>query len=157
MDSRNGKDGTYWSSTSSPQGKFRSHNVIRSTLSTVLSSEVYTPKSVFELSISGNIVEEILLCTNLQGRRASQEWKHVSKEEVMAFIGVLLLTGAEKNWDVDIRKLFPDPLKNPSYKAAFGTSRLENIPCHIRFNDKRTRVARLKQDWLHSASSENCS
>ena len=77
--------------------------MIRSRLSTLLSSEVYTPKSVFELFISDNIVEKILLCTNLQGRHAYQEWKHVSKEEFMAFIGVLFLTGAEKHWDVDIR------------------------------------------------------
>ena len=111
MDSRTGKDGAYWSSTSSPQGRFRSHNVIRPRLSTVLSSEVYTPKSAFELFISDNIVDKILLCTNLQGRRACQKWKHVSKEKFMAFIGVLLLTGAEKNWDLDIPQLFSDPLK----------------------------------------------
>ena len=70
----------------------------------------------------------------------------------MAFIGVLLLAGAEKNWNVDIRQLFSDPLKNPAYKAAFGTSRFENIRCHIKFDDKRTRVARLKQDKLAAFS-----
>ena len=58
------------------------------------------------------------------------------------------MAGAEKNWHVDIRQLFLDPLKNPAYKAAFGTSRFENTRCHIRFDDKRTRVARLKQDKL---------
>ena len=97
MDSCTGKDGTYWNSAPSPQGRFRSHNVIRSRLSTILSSEVYTLKSIFEIFISDNIVEEILLCTNLQGRRASEEWKHVFKEEFMAFIGVLLLAGAKKS------------------------------------------------------------
>ena len=71
MDSRSGKNGTYWSSTTSPQGRLRSHNVIPSRLSTLLSSKVYTPKSAFELFISDNIVEEIFLCTNLQGWRAS--------------------------------------------------------------------------------------
>ena len=66
MDSRSGKDGAYWSLTRSPQGRFRSHNVIRSRLSTVLSSEVYIPESAFELFISDNIVEEILLCTTFK-------------------------------------------------------------------------------------------
>ena len=136
--------------------------MIRSRLSTVLSSEVCTAKSVFELLISDNIVEEILLCKNLQSRRSSQEWKHVSKEEFMAFIGVLLLARAEIDWDVDIRQLFSDPLKNLAYKAAFGTSRFENIRCHIRFDDKQTRVARLEQDKLAAFSFvwelfiENC-
>ena len=70
----------------------------------------------------------------------------------MTFIGVLLLAGAEKNWKVGIRQLFSDLLKNPAYKAAFGTRRFENIRCHIRFDDKRTRVARLKQDKLAAFS-----
>ena len=35
MDSRTGKHGTYWSSTPNPQGRFRSHNLIRSRPSTV--------------------------------------------------------------------------------------------------------------------------
>ena len=65
MDSRTGKDEAYRRSTPSPQGRFISHNVIRSRLSAILSSEVYAPKSAFELFVSENIVEEILLCTNL--------------------------------------------------------------------------------------------
>ena len=80
----------------------------------------------------------------------------------MAFIGVLLSAGAEENWDEDIWKLFSDPLKNPACKAVFGTSRFESICCHIRFDDKRTRVAQLKQDKLAAFSFvwelfiENC-
>ena len=54
------------------------------------------------------------------------------------------------------------PPKNPVYKAGFGTSRFENIRCHIKFDDKRARVARLKQDKLVAFSFvwelfiENC-
>ena len=152
MDSRTGKDGTYWSSTSSPQGRFRSHNVIQSRLSIVLSPEVYTPKSAFELFISANIVQEILLCTNLQGWGVSQEWKHVSKEEFMVFIRVLLLAGAEKKLACRSLAAVLRPPKNSANKVAFGISRFENIRCQIRFDDKQTRAAQLKQDKLTAFS-----
>ena len=64
------KDATFWSSSSAPKGRFRTHNVIRTKVHTVQSSEIYTPKDAFQYFLSDNIIEKILLCTNLQGRRA---------------------------------------------------------------------------------------
>ena len=37
-----------------------------------------------------------MLCTNLQGRRVATKWNAVQKDELLAFIGVLLLAEAEK-------------------------------------------------------------
>ena len=42
-----GRDGTFWNSSSSPEGRYRTHNVIRSRLHTVASSEIYSPKDAF--------------------------------------------------------------------------------------------------------------
>ena len=81
-----------------------------------------------------------MLWTNLQGRRVATKWNAVQKDELLAFIGVLLLAGAEKNWDVDVRQLFLDHKLNPTYKASFGVSRFENIRRNLRFDDKRTRA-----------------
>ena len=66
----------------------------------------------------------------------------------MAFVGILLIAGVEKNWDLNTRQLFLDPKPNPTYKAAFGVNRFENIRRHQRFDDKRTWAERLKQDKL---------
>ena len=66
----------------------------------------------------------------------------------MAFVGIFLFVGVEKNWDLDTRQLFLDPKQNPTYKAAFGVNRFENIRRHLRFDDKRTQARRLKQDKL---------
>ena len=88
------------------------------------------------------------MCTNLQGRRAATQWNATQKEKFLAFVGILLLAGVEKNWDLDTRQLFLDPKQNPTYKAAFGVNRFENIRRHLRFDDKRTRAERLKQDKL---------
>ena len=93
-----------------------------------------------------------MLCTNLQGRLVATKWNAVQKDELLAFIGVLLLAGAEKNWDVDVRQLFLDNKLNPTYKANFGVNRFENIRRNLRFDDKRTRVERLSRiNWLLSA------
>ena len=66
----------------------------------------------------------------------------------MAFVGILLLAGVEKNWDWDTRQLFLDPKQNLTYKVAFGVNRFKNIRRHLRFDNKRTRTERLKQDKL---------
>ena len=66
---RTGKDGTVWSSFSAPQGKIRSHNIINTRLHGVRASDIYTPKDAFQIFFSENIIEEIMLCTNLQRRR----------------------------------------------------------------------------------------
>ena len=102
--------------------------------------------------MSDDIIEEILLCTNSQGRRVATKWNAVQQEELLAFIGVLLLAGVEKNWNLDTRKLFLDQKQNPTYKAAFGINRFENIRRHLQFDDKRTRAERQKQDKLAAFS-----
>ena len=96
-ETRTGKDGTVWSASSRPHGRFRSHNVIRTRLHRVSASEICTPKDAFQAFLSYDIIEEILLCTNLQGRRVATKWKAVQQKELLAFIGVLFLAGVEKN------------------------------------------------------------
>ena len=118
----------------------------------VSSSEIYAPKDALQVFISDNIVEELLLCTNLQGRWITAKWNALKKEELLAFIGVLLLAGVEKNWDLDIGQLFLDQRQDPFYKAAFGINKFENKRRHLRFNDKRTRNERLKHDKLAAIS-----
>ena len=151
-ETRTGKDGTVFSASSRPQGRFRSHNVIRTRLHRVSVSEICTPKDAFQAFLSDDIIEEILLCTNLQGRRVATKRNAVQQEELLAFIGVLLLAGVEKNWDLDTQQLFLDQKHNPTYNAAFGINRLENIRRHLRFDDKQTRAERQKQDKLAAFS-----
>ena len=98
-----GKDGTFWNSSSSPERRYSTHNVIRTRLHTVTSSVIYSPKDAFQVFFSGNIIEEILLCTNLLGRRAATQWNAIQKEEFLALVGILLLAGVEKNWNLDTR------------------------------------------------------
>ena len=102
---------------------------------------------------SENIVEEILLCTNLQGRRVATKWNAVQKDELLTFIGVLLLAGAEKKLGCRRTTTVLRPqVKSHLQKASFGVNRFENIQRNLRLDDKRTRVERLKQDKLAAFS-----
>ena len=66
----------------------RTHNVICTRLHTVASSEIYSPKDAFQVFFSDNVIEEILLCTNLQGQQAATQWNAIQKEEFLAFVGI---------------------------------------------------------------------
>ncbi|XP_057685155.1 piggyBac transposable element-derived protein 4-like [Corythoichthys intestinalis] len=102
--------------------------------------------------ITENIIEEVLKCTNLEGRRAAaakgKVWRNIEKEEFMAFIGLTLLSGGEKNWDVALRELFLDQLQNPMYKAITGLRRYEDIRLFIRFDNRRTMALRLETEYM---------
>lgn len=102
--------------------------------------------------MSDNIIEEVLKCTNLEGRSAAaakgKEWRNIDKEEFMAFIGLTLIAGGEKSWDVALRELFVDPLQNPIYEATMGLRRYEDIRRVLRFDDKRTRALRMETDHM---------
>ena len=48
-------------------------------------------------------------------------------QELVAFVRLTLLAGVEKIWDFSVRKLFPDLLPNPMYKATMAVRRCENV------------------------------
>ena len=111
--------------------------------------------TAWELFITDDIIQEVMKCTNLEGRRVAtargKEWKNVTKDEFMAFIGLTLLAWevrSEKNWDVSVRELFGSPLHNPMYKATMAVGRFEDIRRTLRFDDKRTRAFRLETDHM---------
>ena len=62
-----------------------------------------------------------------------------SKEELLAYFGLVLLAGSEKHWDVSTRDLFVYDFSNPMYKATMSVERFEDIRRFLTFDDKRTR------------------
>ena len=71
-----------------------------------------------------------------------------TKGGILGFCWYFVPFRSRKNWDLDTRQLFLDPKQNPTYKAAFGVKRFENIRRHLRFDYKRTWAKRMKQDKL---------
>ena len=101
-----------------------------------------SPSNALELFLSEEILDEVCKCTNLEGRRVAssrrKQWNNVSKEELLAYFGLALLAGSEKQWDVSTRKLFGNDFSNPMYKATMSVERFEDIRRFLRFDDKRT-------------------
>ncbi|KAK9976650.1 hypothetical protein ABG768_021855 [Culter alburnus] len=124
---RMSKNGFYWSKYPPAHGRTRSYNILRSCPGPAPGSTANSPKDAWDMFISDNIIEEVLKCTNLEGRRAAaakwKEWRSIDKEEFMAFIGLTILAGGDKSRDVALRELFLDPLQNPMFKATMGLRR----------------------------------
>ncbi|XP_061747885.1 piggyBac transposable element-derived protein 4-like [Nerophis ophidion] len=153
ISNRMSRKGSYWSELPPTQGRTQSHNIIRSRSGPAEGLSItVSPKDAWELFITDDIIQEVMKCTNLEGRRVAtarrKEWTNITKDEFMAFIGLTLLAGSEKNWDVSVRELFGSPLHNPMYKATMAVGRFEDIRRTLRFDDKRTRAFRLETDHM---------
>lgn len=95
---------------------------------------------------------KVLTCTNMEGRRLAtdreKEWKNVTKHELMAFIGLTILSGSDKNWDVPVcvflGLLYITHCTGPL--CQFEDLKIFAVSCA--FIEKRTRAYRLKIDHM---------
>lgn len=74
-------------------------------------------------------------------------WKDTNANELYAYIAILLYAGAEKSNLVHAKDLFHKS-NMPFYRAHMSLKRFEQISRFLRFDDSRTRVARLATDKL---------
>ena len=149
---RTGRNGTYWRSDTPPPSRTPRHNIMHEQPGPKRTVIANSPSNALELFLSEEILDEVCKCTNLEGRRVassrSKRWNNVSKEELLAYFGLVLLAGSEKQWDVSTRELFGNDFSNPMYKATMSVERFEDIRRFLRFDDKRTREFRLQTDHM---------
>ena len=111
-----------------------------------------SPFSASKLFLSEEIVEEVCKCTNLEGKKVTtirrKQWNIVFKEKLLAYFGLELLAGSEKQWVVSTRELFRYDFSNPMYKATISVERFEDIRRFLTFDDKRTREFCLQTDHM---------
>ena len=67
------KKGSYWNENPLTPSRTRSHNILRlrSCPGPTPGSRAVSPKDAWDMFISNNIIEEVIKCTNLEGRRAA--------------------------------------------------------------------------------------
>ena len=82
------------------------------------------------------------------GNYGRKRWNNVSKEELLAYFGLVLLAGSEKQWVVSTYHLFGYDFSSPMYKATMSVKRFEDIRRFLRFDDKRTRKFCLQTDHM---------
>lgn len=111
-----------------------------------------SPREAWELFLSEEILLQVIKGTNVEGQRIAnareKAWLKVDQLELKAWIGLCILSGSEKSWDVAVRELFGSPFQNPMYKATMSINRFEDIRRALRFDDKRTRPARLATEHM---------
>uniref|UniRef100_UPI00358F8AC9 piggyBac transposable element-derived protein 4-like n=1 Tax=Myxine glutinosa TaxID=7769 RepID=UPI00358F8AC9 len=149
---RTSHNGTYWSENPPLQQKTPSPKIMRNPPGPAPGNTTMSPKDAWDLFVTDNMLKQICQCSNLEGQRkaASKKkvWKDISKNELLAFLGISLLVGCEKSWDVSIRELFGDRLSNPMYHATMSIERFEDIRRCLRFDDRGMRDFHLQTDYM---------
>lgn len=86
--------GIYWQAEAPQTGRTQEGNILRSRARVTV--DITTITSSFDAMLSPDLPEEILICTNREGKRAHVEkriyWTDVDMIELKAFIGLLLQT-----------------------------------------------------------------
>ena len=104
---------------------------------------VSTSAETFNLFLPDTILDKILRRTNEEGERVARAngitHSTVSREELLAFLGLLILRGSECDVRCEIRELFYGPFSRPFYRATMTVNRFKHLLRIIRFDDRETR------------------
>ncbi|KAJ4430773.1 hypothetical protein ANN_19364 [Periplaneta americana] len=100
----------------------------------------------FKKFITPEIVNIIVHHTNEEASIRNQ--KLTNTEELYAFIGILILMGANNDSELPIDDLWGKVLGKNIYTATMSRIRFGELLSLIRFDDKQTRTERRKQDMF---------
>ncbi|KAJ4438729.1 hypothetical protein ANN_14678 [Periplaneta americana] len=101
-------------------------------------------RRIFQKFITPEIVNIIVHHTNEDA--SIRNLKLTNTEELYAFIGILILMGANKDSELPIDDLWGKVLGKNIYTATMNRIRFGELLSLIRFDDKQTRTERRKQD-----------
>ncbi|KAL9698498.1 hypothetical protein quinque_001939 [Culex quinquefasciatus] len=105
-----------------------------------------TPRDVFLAFLSPEIIDEIVVCTNLYGTgRYGKEWKAVTTNEILSFIAILIAAGRNHQNHVNVNDMWTSN-KNwriNFYHHALAKNRFKEIFICLRTDDVRTRKSRF--------------
>lgn len=111
--------------------------------------------SAFSKIFDDEMIEHIIQCTNLEISRVrpnfdrERDAKDVTKTEMLAFIGLLFLSGCKKQNHTNFLELWTkDGTGSEIFRACMSYQRFLFLLANIRFDDKSTRNERKKTDKL---------
>lgn len=152
------KDETYWLKKPLVRRRARLSNIIRSPPG--VSSNVDKNQDLlyfFKLFLSPEIIDIVVKYTNQRGKYETEkfnentesdprQWIEIDEQEIYAFIGLLICTGATKSTREPVRMLWMKDLcfQRPIYPATMSRSRFSHISAYLRFDDMHTREERKK-------------
>jgi len=107
-------------------------------------------KLLLERSMTKEIVEKTNACISILRDRVKQHakatFKDTCEEEILALIGVLLLSGVNKDDHVATEEMFRPTMRIPAHRSGFSERRFCFLLGCIGFDDRATGDERQKED-----------
>jgi len=159
-----GKDkATKWSKTplTSKFAKTKKKNIINITPgSKFTTEEIQNEVGAFHIIFSDKMIDEIIHYTNMyistvqKNYKRDRDAKFITKNEMMAFFGLLFLSGIKKGNHTNFLELWAtDGTGIEVFRACMSCNRFLFILNSIRFDDKTTRNDRRSEDKLTAVRS----
>lgn len=151
------RDGTQWQPTPPVCQQIRSHNIIRTRSGPLRMTESMTGMQCFKSYFTIEMVDIIVRHTNKKANstydaynaanptKRQLKWRDTTVAEIYAFIGMLIMAGANHSNDENARDLWTQ-LSHPLFRATMGLNRFWDLIRFIRFDDARTRNERQRTD-----------
>ena len=114
-------------------------------------------KETFSLFCGGEFLEKTVFFTNRFANSYIEQnpggwyacrWKDTDDTEMEAFFGTLLFIGVFRGRNENYEDLWSDEYGRPQLKAAMSLSRFKMLMKFLRFDERRTRPERKKEDKL---------
>lgn len=118
--------------------------------------EARSPLEFWSALFSEDIIAIVVRYTNMEirNRMATKElvpspyYKETDVFEMRAFLGLIYYSGANKDHDVKMERLWDKHFSSPLYSCAFSLRRFQFLLARLRFDDKSTRSRRKAEDGL---------
>lgn len=105
-------------------------------------ARISDPLSSFRLFLTDEIMNHIVAMTNLHGRRTISAWRDLDKDEMLAYVGLLILAGVYRSKHEPTSSLWSEKTGRSIFRAAMSQKRFSHISSALRFDDKLSRPAR---------------
>jgi hypothetical protein len=85
---------------------------------------------------------------NTRNPKKEKQWKETNGEEILAFIGLLILAGVHRAKNEALNDLWSIANGKPIFRATMSKNRFKSLLQFCQFDNKMTRDKRLKEDKL---------
>lgn len=171
-----GKNRYRWSATEvRPSSRTRKHNIVMKIPSLSAKArnlgETSDHISVWNLLLSDNILEHIVVCTNKKISTLRLKYKEQNKIELQdvdvielkAFLGLLIYTSVFNSNHENLKTLFAtDGTGREIFRCAMSIKRISILLCALRFDNAEDREGRKESDpvaaisFVSNSFVENC-
>ena len=112
------------------QGRKKSLNILtsKSGVTAYATNQIAEdPCTAFDLIFDKNMMKTILVETNKQGKRISEDWKLIRENKLRAYVGPCILRGVYRSRNQAVRQLWSPEFGSPIFSKTMSVKRFEEI------------------------------